>query len=157
LHANQVAFGFFLPVGLLVWLALVLVHWQAPDREASFILATLSCLGTGYALSAFFPCDAGTPIFGSWCTLVHNVLGFTDYAGTGIGFLLTARRLKKQSSTTRAIFFLIAGALMFMGVGLLMDERLFRIRGAVQRVTEVIQFGGVFFACRLLPPRGEKV
>ena len=109
LHANQVAFGFFLPVGLLVWLALWLVHRQAPDRETSFILAALSCLGTGYALSAFFPCDPGGPIFGTWRTLVHNVLGFIDYTGTGMGFLLTARCLKRQNATTQAIFFLIAG------------------------------------------------
>ena len=157
LHAHQVAFGFFLPVGLLVWLALWLVHRQAPDRETSFILAALSWLGTGYALSAFFPCDPGGPIFGTWRTLVHNVLGFIDYTGTGMGFLLTARYLKRQNATTQAIFFLIAGVLMFIGVGLLMDEGLFRIRGAVQRITEIIQFSGVFFACRQLPPRGEKV
>jgi hypothetical protein len=151
LHAHSVAFGFFFPVGVLVWLALWLVHRQAPEREASFILAALSCLGTGYALSAFFPCDPGGPLFGTWRTLVHNILGFIDYAGTGFGFLLTARYLKGPSAATQANFFLIAGALMFIGVGLLSAEGMFHIRGAVQRLTEVIQFGGVFFACCFLP------
>src|SRR5215469_10933695 len=62
-HARQVAFGFFLPVGILVWLALWLVHHEVQDRNVSVILVALSCLGTGYALSAVFPCDAGGPLF----------------------------------------------------------------------------------------------
>jgi hypothetical protein len=65
--------------------------------------------------------------------------------------------LKQRSAAAQAILFLIAGTLMFIGVGLLSAEGMFGIRGAIQRITEVIQFGGVFFACRLLPPRGEKV
>jgi hypothetical protein len=92
-RAHQVAFVFFLPVGLLVWLALWLVHREAPNRQASLILAAMSCLGTGYAMSAFFPCDPGAPLFGSWRTQAHNVVGFIDYEGTGIGFLLASRYL----------------------------------------------------------------
>jgi hypothetical protein len=53
----------------LVWLALWLVHREAPDRQAFLILAAMSCLGTGYAMAAVFPCDPGAPLFGgkySW-------------------------------------------------------------------------------------------
>jgi len=80
-NAHRVAFGFFLPVGLLVWLALWLVRRGASDRYASLALVALSCLGAGYALAAFFPCDSGAPFFGSWRTQVHNVVGFIDYEG----------------------------------------------------------------------------
>ncbi|HSY17581.1 MAG TPA: DUF998 domain-containing protein, partial [Candidatus Acidoferrales bacterium] len=110
-HASLVAFGFFLPVGLLVWLALWLVHREAPGRDISFALAALSCLGTGYAAAAFFPCDPGGPLFGTWRTMVHNVLGFIDYEGTGIGFLLVARCCVRRNAKCAAVAFLIAGAL----------------------------------------------
>ena len=74
-RAHQVAFGFFLPVGLLVWLALWLVHRAAPDRHALLILVAMSCLGTGYAMSAIFPCDPGAPFFGSW---LHRCITSSD-------------------------------------------------------------------------------
>ena len=91
LRGSQVAFVFFLPVGFLVWLALWLVRREATDKYASFSLAAISCLGAGYAIAAFFPCDAGAPFFGSWRTQIHNIVGFIDYEGTGIGFLLISR------------------------------------------------------------------
>ena len=149
-HARLVAFGFFLPVGLLVWLALWLVHCEAPDREASFILFALSWLGTGYAMSAIFPCDPGAPFFGSWRTQIHNVLGFIDYEGTGIGFLLAARYCSRRNAAFPAAVFLVAGSLVLLCLALLSVEMTFRVRGAIQRVAEVIQFTGVFFVCHLL-------
>ena len=41
-HEIQVSFGFFLPVGLLVWSALLLVWHQSPDRYVSVALIALS-------------------------------------------------------------------------------------------------------------------
>jgi hypothetical membrane protein len=150
-HARLVAFGFFLPVGLLVWLALWLVHREAPDRHASFMLVAMSWLGTGYAMSAFFPCDSGAPFFGSWRTQVHNVLGFIDYEGTGIGFLLVSRHFARWNATIQAVAFLVAGALVLLCLALLSVEATYHVRGAIQRVAEVTEFTGVFFACSLLP------
>ena len=149
-NAREVAFGFFLPVGLLVWLALWLVRRGASDRYASFALVALSCLGTGYAMSAFFPCDPGAPFFGSWRTQIHNVVGFTDYEGTGIGFLLISRYLASQKNSVQAVAFFVAGVLVLVGLALLALEATFHVRGMIQRVTEVIQFTGVFFVCYLL-------
>ncbi|HEV2695391.1 MAG TPA: DUF998 domain-containing protein [Verrucomicrobiae bacterium] len=146
-HARLVAFGFFLPVGLLIWLALWLVHRAAPGRDIWFALAAMSCLGTGYAAAAFFPCDPGGPLFGTWRTEVHNVLGFIDYEGTGIGFLLVARCCARRSAKFPAVAFLIAGVLVLLGLALLSLETAYHLRGAIQRVTEVIQFTGIFFAC----------
>lgn len=151
LHAREVAFGFFLPVGLLVWLALWLVHREARDAEFSLVLGTLSCLGTGYAISAFFPCDPGGPLFGSWRTQVHNLLGFIDYTGTGFGFLLASRCFAKRNATVPAAAFFGAAALMFVSVALLSMEAAFHLRGAIQRTAEVVQFTGVFFVCALPP------
>jgi hypothetical protein len=156
LHARSVAYGFFLPVGLLVWLALWLVHVEVPDREVLPIFFALSFLGLGYAMAAFFPCDAGAPFFGTWRTQVHNILGFVDYEGTGIGLLLTARYFMRRNATLYAVVFLIAGAVVLIGLALLSTRLGHQIRGSIQRVTEVFQFMGVFFACLLLPRYGNR-
>ena len=71
--SRLVSFGLFLPVGLLVWLALWLVHRQNPGVDVSLSLLALSCLGTGYVVAAFFPCDPGSPLYGSWRQQVHNL------------------------------------------------------------------------------------
>src|SRR5215472_2366696 len=89
-RARLVAYGFFLPVGLLVCLALWLLQRERPDKEASPILLALS----------------------------------------------------------QAAVFVVAGASCLVSLVLLLP--VFYIRGGVQRVAEVIQFGGVFFACLLL-------
>jgi hypothetical protein len=152
-HARQVAFGFFLPVGLLVWLSLWLVHREASDRHASLMLLAMSCLGTGYVMAAFFPCDPGSPLFGSWRQQVHNVFGFIEYEGTGIGFLLVSRYLARQNTTAQAVAFLVAGALVLLCLALLSFEGAFHVRGAIQRVAEITMFIGVLSTCSLLPRR----
>ncbi len=149
-HARWVAFGFFLPVGLLVWLSLWLVHREASDTDASLMVLAMSCLGAGYAIAAFFPCDPGSPLFGSWRQQVHTVLGFIDYEGTGIGFLLVSRYFAKRNATIQAVAFLAAGALVLLCLALLSLETTFQVRGAIQRVAEIIEFAGVFFACSLM-------
>lgn len=156
LHARLVAYGFFLPVGLLVWLALWLVYVEVPDREVVPILFALSFLGLGYTMSAFFPCDPGAPFFGTWRTQVHNVLGYVDYEGTGIGLLLTARYSMRRNATSHAIAFLITGTVVLIGLALLATQTGHHFRGSIQRVTEVFQFTGVFFACLLLTNHGSR-
>lgn len=146
-RASQVAFGFFLPVGLLVWLALWLVHREASDKQLSLILAALSCLGAGYALSAIFPCDPGAPFYGTWRTLIHNGLGLIDYGGTGFGFLLASRYFYRCKAAFPAVSFLIAGIAVLLGLFLLASESALPIRGAVQRIAEVAQFTGIFYLC----------
>jgi hypothetical membrane protein len=148
--ASRVAFGFFLPVGLLVWLALWLMHREAPDRRGSLILAAMSCIGAGYALAGVFPCDPGAPLFGSWRTQVHNLFGFIDYGGSGIGFLLASRYFADRRAVFAAAVFLFAGVSTLLGLALLPLETVFCVRGAIQRATEAVQFTGLFFVCLLL-------
>jgi hypothetical membrane protein len=150
-YAHPVAFGFFLPVGLMVWLALWLMHREIPGKDVSLVLFALSCLGTGYVVGAFFPCDPGAPIFGSWRTLVHNAAGLVDYGGTAIGFLLVCRCFARQKAATQAAVFGVCGALVLVCMVPLCVRPAFPVRGAAQRVAELIQFTGVFFVCLLLP------
>jgi hypothetical membrane protein len=152
-QAQLVAFGFFLPVGLIVWLALSLVHRRRSSQDPPLVLLGLSGLGAGYVLAAFFPCDPGAPLFGSWRTLVHNAAGLIDYGGTALGFLLFCRYCARHQMRPQAVTFGIAAALGFLAMVLLGLPPAFRVRGAVQRVTELIQFTGVFFVCHLLSTR----
>ena len=149
-QAHLVAFGFFLPVGLTVWLALWLAHRDIPDQDTSLVLLALSGLGTGYVLAALFPCDPGGPLFGSWCTLVHNAAGLIDYGGTALGFLLFCRYCARHKMRAQAFTFGVAAALGFLALVLLGLPPAFPVRGAVQRVAELIQFTGVCFVCHLL-------
>jgi hypothetical membrane protein len=156
-QAHLVAFGFFLPVGLLVWLALWLTHRDSSGHGISLVLLSLSGLGAGYVVAAFFPCDPGGPLFGSWRTLVHNTAGLFDYGGTAIGFLLFCRHCARHKMKPQTLAFGIAAALAavgFVAMVLLSLPRAFPVRGAVQRVTELIQFTGVFFVCQVLNKRG---
>jgi hypothetical protein len=152
-QAHLVAFGFFLPVGLIVWRALWLVHRHRPGQDTSLVLLPLSGLGAGYVLAAFFPCDPGGPLFGSWRTLVHNTAGLIDYGGTAFGFLLFCRYCARQKMRPQAVAFRIAAALGFLATVLLGLPPAFPVRGAVQRVAELIQFAGVFFVCHQLSAR----
>ena len=149
-HPHLVAFAFFLPVGLLIWLAVWLLHHETPGKSVSRVFLALSCLGTGYVVSAFFPCDPGAPLFGSWRTLAHNAAGFDDYAGTAIGFLLASRWFARRGAIAQATAFGAAGALGLLGLILLCLPSAFPVRGAVQRVAEFVQFTGIFFLCFLL-------
>jgi hypothetical protein len=152
-QAHLVAFGFFLPVGLLVWLALWLTHRYTPGRDRSRVLLALSGLGMGYTLGAFFPCDPGAPLFGSWPTLVHNAAGLIDYGGTVLGFLFFSRYCAKQGETPLAVVFGIAAALEFFASLALGLPPASPVRGAVQRVAELVQFTGLFFVCHIFSTR----
>lgn len=144
-RSSQVSFGFFLPVGLLVCVALLLARRNSPSKYVTMGLFALSSLGFGYLAAAFFPCDLGAPLFGSWRTQIHNLAGFVDYAGTGIGLLIIARHFARQRQKFAAVGFLIAGALVLLCLSLLSQEAAFPIRGAIQRVAEFTQFVGVLF------------
>jgi hypothetical protein len=156
-RAQWVAFGFFLPVGLMVWIALGLLHRKGSDQETSVILLALSCLGTGYVVSAFAPCDLGAPLLGSGRTLVHNFAALIDYGGTAIGFFLIHRCCAREGAPAQSAAFFIAAVLSLVCLALLCPQPAFGIRGFVQRVAELIQFAGVFFACLLLSRRASPI
>jgi hypothetical protein len=128
-----------------------LVGRESPDRYVAVALIALSSLGIGYVVAVFFPCDSGAPLFGSWRTQIHNLAGFIDYEGTGIGFLIISRYFARRHLNFQACAFLVMGALVLLCLMLLSLEVAFHIRGAVQRVAEVFQFIGVFFVCYLVP------
>lgn len=148
-QAHLVAYGFFVPVGLLVWLGLWVTHGHTASRDTGLVLFALSGLGIGYTLGALFPCDPGAPLFGSWRTLAHNVAGAIDYGGTVVGFCLFSRYCAWHKASPLAVVFGMAALMMFFGSVALALPAAFSVRGAVQRGMELVQFTGVFFVCRV--------
>lgn len=130
---RQVSWGLFLPVGVL----LLAAGFLEGDGGAARGLAY--CLGTGYVVAAFFPCDAGSPLTGSSRQQIHNVGGFVEYAG-GTFFLF---RAAESGSSYVLVDYKIAAMIVFAGIVLISIPR-FLARGLVQRVLEV-----VLFACLL--------
>jgi hypothetical protein len=102
-------------VGLLVWLALWLVYREARDRYARLALLAISTLGRWLCGRRIFPLRPGRPLFGTWRTQIHNIVGFIDYAGTGIGFLLIGRHFARRA-TFQAVAFSVAGLLVLLCV-----------------------------------------
>ena len=80
---KQVGFGLFLPAGMgLLFIAVTNQHHE-------IIRGLSACLAVGYIVAAFFPCDPGSPVSGTWKQQLHNFGGFIEYAG-GIYFLMKA-------------------------------------------------------------------
>jgi hypothetical protein len=139
----QVSYGMFLPAGILVWIAMYLAASSAETFELKVVLALLSSLGTGYVMAAFFPCDPGSPLMGSWRQQVHNIFGFIEYAGTAGGLLLAGNFLLKKGLTTAAVLFGLGGLVVLLCLTGLSIASAFQYRGAIQRVAEAIMFFGV--------------
>ncbi len=75
-HAIQVGYGLFLPIGIVLFIIALVLN---DKNEAAALLSTF--LACGYFFSAFFPCDPGTPLLGSWKNSLHNIVGAVCYVG----------------------------------------------------------------------------
>ena len=128
-----VALGLFLPIGLIMLLVAYLVHPASPDT------ATLAlCLAVGYLGAAVFPCDEGSPLWGSTRQLLHNVAGAVQYAGGAFSLMTLSESLGQP--------FRIAACVVVGSVIALSVLPPTSVRGLVQRAAEACLFGGLAWA-----------
>ncbi|HEX4953285.1 MAG TPA: DUF998 domain-containing protein [Thermoanaerobaculia bacterium] len=127
-----VSFGVFLPVGVALLLA---AHLVRPADERAALLAL--CIAVGYAVAAFFPCDPGSPLWGSNRQMVHNLGGGVEYFG---GAVALGRLAEVHGPVFTAAAFTVGAA----GVALSLPS--LKVRGLVQRVAEAVLFGGLLWA-----------
>lgn len=73
-YEKQVSYFVFLPVGLGCLIVSFLSYTS--NYPAAFLSGAI---GFSYLLSAFFPCDPGTPLLGTWKNSIHNIIGGTCY------------------------------------------------------------------------------
>ncbi|HTN08841.1 DUF998 domain-containing protein [Agriterribacter sp.] len=129
-NKRAVNLGLFFPAGLLLIL-FGLLHSGNADIKGLAV-----CLGTGYLVSAFFPCDPGSPLIGSSKQTVHNMGGFIEYAG-GIYFLNKCPHLLLTPNFIQPQW--ITGFLVVCVI--LTSLPAFKLRGLFQRILEMILFG----------------
>jgi len=132
-HQRFVAFGLFLPVGLLLLIVALLVQ---PVSAASAALAL--CISIGYLVAAVFPCDVGSPLTGSVRQTIHNLGGAVEYIGGSFALLRVAEDL---GSPFRVAGFFILGAAIALSL-----KPLASVRGIVQRLAEFCLFMGLAFS-----------
>ena len=105
-YEHHVSYFIFMPVG--TCLMIIAFLNQDDHYDAAYLSGAM---GASYFLSAFFPCDLKTPLWGSRKNSVHNIAGGVCYAlilreliklsDNGAGFII-------QLSTLVLIVFLIA-------------------------------------------------
>lgn len=128
-----VAFGLFLPIGMALLLVAYLVH------PASSAVTTLAlCIATGYIGAAVFPCDPGSPLFGTPRQLLHNLAGAVEYAGGGFALLAIAEDFDQPYKIAG---FVVLGSTIALSV--LASNS---IRGLIQRIAEICLFAGLALA-----------
>jgi hypothetical protein len=128
-----VSLGVFLPVGLLLGAAALFTREVHPNAA---LLA--ACVGVGYAVAAFFPCDPGSPLQGSARQGVHNLGGAVEY----VGGTLALWRLGE----TGTVGYQAAAAVVGLATVGLSLTGLFAVRGLIQRVAEAVLFTALVVA-----------
>ena len=124
-----VAFGLFLPVGLLAsWIALLVA------RTSPALAALAGCLAVGYVVAAFFPCDPGSPLTGSFRQGAHNLGGAVQYLGGGFALVAAA----EQVGAFEPIGYAVLGCTI--AISLLPADS---CRGIIQRFAESLLFGSL--------------
>ena len=130
IYEKQVGFGFFLVVGMLLFIISIL----ARENFTAFVIAMSQALG--YGLSAFFPCDRGSPLFGTWKQWVHNFAGVIGYGGSIFAIL----NASDDALPAQFIPFKTAGYLITFCI-LLACIPPNPVRGLAQRTGETLLFG----------------
>lgn len=125
-----VAFGLFLPIGLILLLVACIAH---PVSSVAAALAL--CIAIGYIGAAAFPCDRGSPLFGTARQAFHNVAGAVEYVGGGFALMTLAETFGQPF---KAAGFIVLGTAIALSV-LPANS----VRGVIQRVAEACLFGGL--------------
>lgn len=125
------SFGLFLPTGIL----LLILSLSGENKTVQGFAA---CLSAGYLLSAFFPCDKGSPLEGGLRQQIHNFAGIVEYAG-GAYFLYRAPEATQHLLT---FHYKIVAAVVIICVIITSVPRA-PVRGFTQRIAEVLLFASL--------------
>jgi hypothetical protein len=137
---TQVGYGVFLPVALLLILSSSVLYFQGFENDLQKNLSgLLACVGIGYMLATFFPCDPGSPTSGGVRQQIHNIGGFVEYAG-GAYFIFQASESVPLLST---IGYIVVVCTIVITISAFW-------RGLVQRVAEIGLFGTIIYVSILI-------
>ena len=134
---HLVAYGVFLPVGAA---SSVVAFCLAEQSQSAALLA--AAVGVGYVVAAFFPCDPGSPVFGSLRQTIHNIGGGIEYAGGGIALMKLAEDFDQPFRAGGFVVLAVLACLTLLPPS--------TPRGAIQRVGESLLFGLLMYAIWLV-------
>ncbi|GAB3641224.1 DUF998 domain-containing protein [Spirosoma arcticum] len=132
--SRLVSLGLFLPTGGILLLVSLFLYQRASEEIDPVLGGLSACVGIGYIVAAFFPCDKGSPLSGTTRQQIHNLGGFVEYAGGAFFLIQAADRLPGS-------WFDTIGYTVLAGAVLLSVQALFPWRGMIQRVAESWLFG----------------
>lgn len=120
-HEMLVRFVGFLPAGLLLcFFAWVAARALPASRLASVGFVGIAVYAAGYAVAAFFPCDAGCrPASPSPSQVVHNIGGLAGYAMAPVAMLclgLAARRWPSGRGLSATAFVVAVAVAALLGL-----------------------------------------
>lgn len=124
-HSQKVSFGVFLPIAICLGIVAWLVRFTDPP-----IAALALSIALGYGFAAMFPCDRGSPAFGSVRQAFHNLGGGIEYIGGALSLVWIG-----ESGWPG---FQSAGLLVGLSAIILSFES--GIRGIIQRMAESCLF-----------------
>lgn len=152
-----VAFYYFLPLSLATALFLMGVHHQAIAPPGSLLsLWLMGLVSVGYCVAAFFPCDPGAPVGGSRRNRIHNIAGFFEYLGAGVGLLLLGTlSVNDHNLTGERAYLITSGSVILLVLVLLFLPFFNRVRGLLQRIAEYSFFGWMLVISLSLLVRGS--
>ena len=130
-HTQQVSLGVFLPVSVFLGVIAWLLRFADPP-----VAALALSIAVGYGVSAIFPCDPGSPLFGSARQAIHNLGGGIEYLGGALSLWWIAE-------TTSPVF-RVAG--MLVGISAILLSFASSVRGVIQRIAETCLFLGLVVA-----------
>lgn len=154
--SRLVSLGLFLPVGLCcLALTRAFTDIAAPGELTRGATTLAVSVAVGYLVAAFFPCDAGSPLQGSWRQGVHNLGGGVEYVGGASGLWLIGSSLRAGAPESSIGLAFVAGACVVGAAVIgLSTSALFRWRGAIQRLAELALFAGLIVVAVL--PEGPR-
>lgn len=128
-----VAYGLFLPIGLLLLLVAYLVQSTSTPSAALAL-----CIALGYLVAAAFPCDPGSPVSGTARQAMHNLGGAVEYIGGGFVLMILAQSFGQP--------FKVAGFVVLSSAIALSVVPSTSVRGMLQRAAEACLFAGLALA-----------
>ena len=132
-YEKQVSYFVFFPVGL----GCIIVSYFIYDNYYQAAIIS-GALGFSYLLSAFFPCDPGTPLIGTWKNAIHNIVGGLCYGA--MTYQLNILMHNNGGWYFNVSFMLLCGFLIIFLAGF---PRF--LIGSSQRLAETSIFLSVFF------------
>ncbi len=150
-YKNAVANVYFLPLALVNIAFLLFAYLLFADQLNNLHpLILMSFVSVGYLVAAIFPSDQGSPMKGSVRNQIHNLGGFFEYIGSGLGLILLGLSPYLWGGEW-GVYLVISGGVILVMLILLISPFFQSIRGLIQRVAEYSYFGWMFvFSMSLL-------